>query len=681
MLNILNPEFWRNTLFSLTLVLAAVVVLPEITDWLINAPWEDKKGQKGKSSREDAGSPRPSFAQYALNTLKNTGITYAVLMLLGLALLIARKISTNIDAAIAKGTIDIPRIDLAINISFLNYYIKFFCTWLVLLLTVAAVYIAFRVVLSGLKNKEVLPEAQDKPVEPAIELIEGPLKEGCPPLSLLDKYSHAQSGAQDTGMRSRLQQCFDEYGLSFLSIVKVETGPTITRFTVRMDTSGRLGAVLKIEKEMSMYLGVTAISIISSAEGVIIDVPNSKKSKVAFREVLQIFAGRKSSGPLSVPLGKTAVGELQAIAINEAPHLLIAGTTGSGKSVCINEIIASILFTSSPDEVRFIFVDPKVVEMSCYNGIPHLLAPVVTDPEKAAKMLDWAVQEMESRYKELAEAGVRNITAYNEKKRKQENRMPFIVIVIDELADLMVVAKKGKNKNENSVEESIQRLGQKARAAGIHLIVGTQRPSADVITGTIKTNIPARVAFTTSSGIDSRIILGENGAEKLLGKGDGLLLTIGAPVRFQSAYISDQEVERVVEWWKGKGTENKGEILDWDNVRGEADSYTESEAESNNGSLDRPEELPKNYARDDYYSNIKLYVAKLAAGDEEELYLPSTRQIEEDLGINHRYVIEGLQKLVSEKWIEKVGSSPRTMRYMVTLSQDDAMLELDKNAV
>ncbi len=667
MLNILNPEFWRNTLFSLTLVLAAVVVLPEITDWLINAPWEDKKGQQGKSSREDTGSPRPSFPQYALNTLKNTGITYAVLMLLGLALLIARKISKGIDAAIAKGAIDIPQIDLAINISFLNYYIKFCCTWLVLLLTVAAVYIAFRVVLSRLKNKEVLPEVQDKTVEADIELIEGPLKEGCPPLSLLDKYSHAQSEAQDTGMRLKLQQCFDEYGLSFLSIAKVETGPTITRFTVRMDTSGRLGAVLKIEKEMSMYLGVTAISIISSAEGVIIDVPNSKKSKVAFREVLQIFADRKSIGPLSVPLGKTAVGELQAIAINEAPHLLIAGTTGSGKSVCINEIIASILFTSSPDEVRFIFVDPKVVEMSCYNGIPHLLAPVVTDPEKAAKMLDWAVQEMERRYKELAEAGVRNITAYNEKKRKQKNRMPFIVIVIDELADLMVVAKKGKNKNENSVEESIQRLGQKARAAGIHLIVGTQRPSADVITGTIKTNIPARVAFTTSSGIDSRIILGENGAEKLLGKGDGLLLTIGTPVRFQSAYISDQEVERVVEWWKEKAMENNGEMLDWDNGEEEIvkdDISVDSDEED--------EENPEKILR----KNICDRVLAEEAG--EEIRLSTVRDIKLEMNISKWAAEQVLNLLKKDRWIEIIGET-KNSKTVVILSKEDAKKWLSEN--
>ena len=277
-------------------------------------------------------------------------------------------------------------------------------------------------------------------------------------------------------------------------------------------------------------------------------MPNETKETVPLRDVIESSEFEDSESSLSMGLGKNIAGEIVIADIAKMPHVLIAGSTGSGKSVCINTLITSILYKSKPSEVKLLMVDPKVVELSVYNGIPHLLIPVVTDPKKAAGALAWAVQEMEKRYHLFAEKGVRDLKGYN-KAMKGEilGKLPQIVIIIDELADLMMVAPK-------DVEDAICRLAQKARAAGMHLVIATQRPSVDVITGIIKANIPSRIAFAVSSQIDSRTILDMAGAEKLLGKGDMLFYPIGAakPVRVQGSFISDQEVENVVGFIKSK---------------------------------------------------------------------------------------------------------------------------------
>ena len=286
-------------------------------------------------------------------------------------------------------------------------------------------------------------------------------------------------------------------------------------------------------------------------------MPNTEKETVHFRDVVESDAFQDAKSKLSVALGKDVAGNMEIADIAKMPHALIAGATGSGKSVCINTIITSIIYKAKPSEVKFVMVDPKVVELSVYNGIPHLLIPVVTDPKKAAGALAWAVQEMDNRYNLFAQKGVRDLKGYNAMAEKEGiGTLPQIVIIIDELADLMMVAAK-------EVEDSICRLAQKARAAGMHLIIATQRPSVDVITGIIKANIPSRIAFAVSSQVDSRTILDQVGAEKLLGKGDMLFYPSGAPkpVRVQGAFVSDDEVEKIVSFVKSNGVATYNEDI------------------------------------------------------------------------------------------------------------------------
>lgn len=284
-----------------------------------------------------------------------------------------------------------------------------------------------------------------------------------------------------------------------------------------------------------------------------IEVPNKHTSAVHLRDVLETEKFRKASGGIPVGLGKDIAGEAVITDLAKMPHLLVAGSTGSGKSVCVNTLISSILFSRKPNEVQLILVDPKMVELSIYNGIPHLKVPVVTDMKKAAAVLRWAVREMEARYLTMATSGVRNISGYNE--QHPESAMPLILIIIDELADLMLVAP--------DVEESINRLAAKARAAGIHMVLATQRPSVNVITGTIKANVPSRISFAVATQIDSRTILDMAGAEKLLGKGDMLFNPIGAskPIRIQGAFISDEEVEELVAFVKQQGRPDYDESI------------------------------------------------------------------------------------------------------------------------
>ena len=352
-----------------------------------------------------------------------------------------------------------------------------------------------------------------------------------------------------TDTATKLQRTLYSFGVS-AKVENVSVGPAITRYELKPAEGVRVSKIAKLSDDIALNLAAESIRIeapIPGKQAVGIEIPNVEKEIVHFRDVVESKEFKDAESKLSMGLGKNIAGEIVIANIAKMPHVLIAGSTGSGKSVCINTLIASILYKAKPSEVRLLMVDPKVVELSVYNGIPHLLIPVVTDPKKAAGALAWAVQEMENRYASFAEKGVRDLKGYNEALAKdgEEGKLPQIVIIIDELADLMMVAAK-------EVEDSICRLAQKARAAGMHLVIATQRPSVDVITGIIKANIPSRIAFAVSSQIDSRTILDMAGAEKLLGKGDMLFYPIGAskPVRVQGAFVSDGEVEKIVDFIK-----------------------------------------------------------------------------------------------------------------------------------
>ena len=359
-----------------------------------------------------------------------------------------------------------------------------------------------------------------------------------------------------TDTATKLQRTLYSFGVS-AKVENVSVGPAITRYELKPAEGVRVSKIAKLSDDIALNLAAESIRIeapIPGKQAVGIEIPNAEKEIVHFRDVVESKEFNEAESKLSMGLGKNIAGEIVIANIGKMPHVLIAGSTGSGKSVCINTLIASILYKAKPSEVRLLMVDPKVVELSVYNGIPHLLIPVVTDPKKAAGALAWAVQEMENRYASFAEKGVRDLKGYNEALQKdgEEGKLPQIVIIIDELADLMMVAAK-------EVEDSICRLAQKARAAGMHLIIATQRPSVDVITGIIKANIPSRIAFAVSSQIDSRTILDMAGAEKLLGKGDMLFYPIGAskPVRVQGAFVSDSEVEKIVDFIKSSTGETK----------------------------------------------------------------------------------------------------------------------------
>ncbi len=329
-------------------------------------------------------------------------------------------------------------------------------------------------------------------------------------------------------------------------VAQVHRGPTITRYELQPSAGVKVSKIVNLSDDIALNLAAQAIRIEAPIPGkaaIGIEIPNENMSTVALREVLDSLTYKNTTMNLPFALGKDVSGASIVADISKMPHLLIAGATGSGKSVCINALILSILYNSGPDMVRLVLIDPKVVELSQYNGIPHLLIPVVTDSKKATNALNWAVEEMTKRYKIFAENSVRDIGGYN--KKFKENKIPYIVIIIDELADLMMIA-------PNDVEDAICRLAQVARAAGLHLIIATQRPSVDVITGVIKANIPSRIAFSVASQADSRTILDMGGAEKLLGKGDMLFYPVGAskPIRIQGAFVSEKEVGRVVAFIK-----------------------------------------------------------------------------------------------------------------------------------
>lgn len=370
-----------------------------------------------------------------------------------------------------------------------------------------------------------------------------------PPLSLLHEGPAAAGSVSEEAKNNVhiLESTLRSFGVN-VRITDVSVGPTVTRYELEPAPGVKVSRITNLQDDIALQLAATHIRIeapIPGKSAVGIEVPNARTSEVALRDVLEYSGFRNKKGGVPVALGKDITGKPVITDLTKMPHLLIAGSTGSGKSVCINTIIMSILFHEQPDEVKLILIDPKVVELSVYNGIPHLRIPVVTEAKKAAGALQWAVREMESRYQQFSYAHVRDIGGYN--KVHGDQPIPFIVIIIDELADLMMAA-------PDSVEDAICRLAQKARAAGIHLVLATQRPSVDVITGVIKANIPSRISFAVSSQVDSRTILDMAGAEKLIGKGDMLFNPIGAanPIRVQGAFISDEEVEAVTAYIKNE---------------------------------------------------------------------------------------------------------------------------------
>lgn len=379
-----------------------------------------------------------------------------------------------------------------------------------------------------------------------------------PSTSMLNKgsrQSNTNEQAELKNVAKNLEIILENFGVK-ASVTDYSRGPSVTRYEIQPETGTRLSKITSLADDIKLNLAATDIRIepIPGKSTIGIEVPNKGRDSVLLRDLIETKELSAHSSMLAFPAGMDIAGNVVLGDIAKMPHLLVAGTTGSGKSVFTNSIIMSILFRATPNEVRFIIVDPKVVEFGVYNGIPHLLQPVVTDPKKASNTLKWAVAEMSDRYKKFADLNVRDLKGYNEKIKEMQDengqpieKMPQILIVIDELADLMMVAAK-------EVEESICRLAQLARAAGIHLIIATQRPSVDVVTGLIKANIPSRCALMVSSGVDSRTIIDSNGAEKLLGNGDMLFYPSGyvKPVRLQGAFVSDAEVQKVVEFWKNQ---------------------------------------------------------------------------------------------------------------------------------
>lgn len=412
------------------------------------------------------------------------------------------------------------------------------------------------------KKKEARESDDNSVMQQIREKAEEPKKEYIfPPTTLLKRGSRAvgsypEKEYKDTAIK--LQQTLRDFGVG-VTVTNISCGPSVTRYELHPEQGVKVSKIVSLADDIKLNLAAEDIRIeapIPGKSAVGIEVPNKKNNLVYLRDLLEAKAFTSHSSRLAFAVGKDIGGQVVVTDIAKMPHLLIAGATGSGKSVCINTLIMGIIFKSSPDDVKLIMIDPKVVELSVYNGIPHLLIPVVTDPKKASGALNWAVAEMTDRYKKFADYNVRDLKGYNAKVEtikemeaaNKPKKLPQIVIIVDELADLMMVS-------PGEVEDAICRLAQLARAAGIHLVIATQRPSVNVITGLIKANVPSRIAFSVSSGVDSRTIIDMNGAEKLLGKGDMLFYPAGypKPQRVQGAFVSDQEVQKVVDFLTEQG--------------------------------------------------------------------------------------------------------------------------------
>ena len=398
-----------------------------------------------------------------------------------------------------------------------------------------------------------------------------------PPIDLLRKGAAAAVDGRDEIAlnRERLETTLHSFGVA-ANIVGVTRGPTVTRYDLELDAGVKLTKLTNLSSDLALSLGVMNVRIAPIPDKIStvgVEVPNKIVSIVYLRDIIDSPTFKNAQSSLSFAIGKDISGECVVGNIAKLPHMLIAGTTGSGKSVCLNSLLLSLLYKATPEQLRLIMIDPKMVELGIYNGIPHLYVPVVTDPKKAAGALQWAVVEMLKRYRLFSEAGVRDLAGYNAHQKKLgAETMPQVVIVVDELADLMFVASK-------DVEESICRVAQMGRAAGMHLIIATQRPSADVITGLMKANIPSRIAFAVSSAMESRIILDAAGAEKLIGMGDMLYSPLGSgkPMRVQGAYVSDEEREDVIDFIKrGSAPEYSDDILE--QIEKAAEEPAEAEA-------------------------------------------------------------------------------------------------------
>ena len=428
-----------------------------------------------------------------------------------------------------------------------------------------------------------------------------------PPLDLLNKPKNKNTSTDNSAIEAnivKLENVLKSFNV-IAKVVEVHIGPTVAQYELEIASGTRVNKITTLSREIALALSKKDVRIEAPIPGkstVGVEFANDSPSSVSFYEIMASKVMMQSQDKkLMVPLGKSIMGEIGVCEINKMPHMLIAGTTGSGKSVCVNGIICSILMRAKPDEVKLAMVDPKVVELSVYNGIPHLMCPVVSDPKQAAILLQKMVNEMEKRYHMFANTGTKKIEGYNEYVEKWNkshpdeklDKMPFIVIIIDELADLMMVAAK-------EVEDSILRITQKARAAGLHLIVATQRPSTEVITGLIKANIPSRIAFAVGSGIDSRTILDQVGAEKLLGKGDMFFLPIGmnSPIRIQGSFINDDEIEKIIEFTKSQQEASYSD----DFMRLEAEKDSSDDVDSSSPS--------KGGGDDELYDQIVDFVVK-----------------------------------------------------------------------
>ena len=403
-----------------------------------------------------------------------------------------------------------------------------------------------------------------------------------PPLTMLSQGKSNPVTSEEVAHNAvLLEETLDNFGIT-AKVVNATQGPTVTRYELEPAKGTKVSRIMGLQDDLKMSLAAVDIRMeapIPGKSAVGIEIPNKNVSAVHLRDVLDCEEFQQASGGIPVGLGKDIADMPVITDLAKMPHLLVAGSTGSGKSVCVNTLISSILFSRKPDEVKLILVDPKMVELSVYNGIPHLMLPVVTDMNKAAAVLRWAVREMDARYMTLATAGVRNVASYN--KQNPTKSMPLILIIIDELADLMMT--------NPDVEESIDRLAAKARAAGIHMVLATQRPSVDVITGKIKANVPSRIAFTVATQIDSRTILDQAGAERLLGRGDMLFNPIGAnkPIRIQGAFISDEEVEELIAFVKGQGQPEYDEVMMAETDKGAESSDAVSSDEEQDELLER----------------------------------------------------------------------------------------------
>ena len=410
--------------------------------------------------------------------------------------------------------------------------------------------------INELKNIPLKEVAEEKPKE---EKVVTNKSYQLPPISLLNPPKKSKNETDQSSIEKNieiLERVLKDFGITG-KVVEVHIGPAVAQYELEIASGTRVNRITSIDREIALALAKKDVKIQAPIPGkstVGIEFANDVSTPVSFYEIMDSKLMRNAPDKkLMVPLGKSIMGDIGVCEVNKMPHLLIAGTTGSGKSVCVNGVICSILMRARPDEVKLVMVDPKVVELSVYNGVPHLMCPVVTDPKRAAVALAKMVNEMENRYQTFSDSKTKNIEGYNDYVEKynkehkdeeyQKRKMPYIVIIIDELADLMMVAAK-------EVEDSILRITQKARAAGIHLIVATQRPSTEVITGLIKANIPSRISFAVGSGIDSRTILDQTGAEKLLGKGDMLFLPIGvnSPTRIQGSFITDDEIKKIIDF-------------------------------------------------------------------------------------------------------------------------------------